>query len=88
MLINIIVITLQFISGSIMYSYIIAKLLNLDISKVRDGNPGSSNLWRLAGWKWGILALALDYLKGIFPLAIFISLGIVEDQYTIATAAL
>jgi len=51
-----------------MYSYIIAKMLNIDLSKIRDGNPGASNLWRAKGWKYGILALLLDYLKGALPL--------------------
>lgn len=59
---------LQFLSGSVMYSYIIAKLKGIDLRKVRDGNPGSTNLWRAAGWKYGFLALALDYFKGVLPL--------------------
>ncbi len=88
MWINILAIVLQFVSGSIMYSYIIAKLLNIDLSKVRDGNPGASNLWRIAGWRWGVLALVLDYLKGVIPISIFINLGIVEDKYIITLAVL
>jgi len=86
--VNILVIILQFLSGSIMYSYIIAKMLNINLSKIRDGNPGASNLWRAKGWKYGVLALLLDYLKGTLPLAIFISLGIVENKYIIAISAL
>jgi len=86
--VNILVILLQFLSGSIMYSYIIAKMLNINLSKIRDGNPGASNLWRAKGWKYGVLALLLDYLKGALPLAIFISLGIVENKHIIAISAL
>ena len=88
MWVNILVILLQFLSGSIMYSYIIAKMLNINLSKIRDGNPGASNLWRAKGWKYGVLALLLDYLKGALPLAIFISLGIVENKHIIAISAL
>lgn len=88
MWVNILVILLQFLSGSIMYSYIIAKMLNINLSKIRDGNPGASNLWRAKGWKYGVLALLLDYLKGALPLAIFISLGIVENKYIIAISVL
>lgn len=88
MWISILAIVLQFISGSIMYSYIIAKLLNIDLSRVRDGNPGASNLWRIAGWRWGVLALVLDYLKGVIPISIFINLGIVGDRYIITLAVL
>lgn len=88
MWISLLVIILQFLSGSIMYSYIIARIMKVDLSKVRDGNPGASNLWRALGWKYGVLALLLDYLKGVFPLAVFVSLGIVKDNLTIALSAL
>lgn len=85
---NILAILLQFLSGSIMYSYILARSSKVDLKRVRDGNPGSSNLWRVKGWKLGVLALLLDYLKGILPLAIFISMGLVSNEYIIATSAL
>lgn len=85
---SILAILLQFFSGSIMYSYILARFSRVDLKKVRDGNPGSSNLWRVKGWKLGLLALLLDYLKGVFPLAIFISTGLVSNGYIIATSAL
>lgn len=71
-----------------MYSYIIAKLLNIDLSKIRDGNPGASNLWRAVGWKWGVLALVLDYLKGVFPILLFITYGFIKDKYIISLACL
>lgn len=83
------IVTIQFFSGSIMYSYIFAKLLKVDLRKVRDGNPGSSNLWRVAGWKWGLLALALDYFKGTLPLAIFVGIfGHSLNKFVISIAAL
>jgi acyl-phosphate glycerol 3-phosphate acyltransferase len=89
LIVYILIVALQFLSGSIMYSYIIAKLLNFDLRKVRDGNPGSSNLWRVAGWKWGFLALLLDYLKGTLPLAIFVSIyGHSLNKFVISIAAL
>ncbi|MCX7796571.1 MAG: glycerol-3-phosphate acyltransferase [bacterium] len=85
---NLLAILLQFLSGSIMYSYILAKISNVNLREVRDGNPGSSNLWRVKGWKLGVLALILDYLKGIFPLAVFISIGLISNKYIIAISAL
>ncbi|MFO7881339.1 MAG: glycerol-3-phosphate acyltransferase [Kosmotogaceae bacterium] len=65
-------VSIQFVSGSIMYSYIFARLKGIDVRNVRDGNPGSTNLWRAAGWKWGLTALLLDYFKGVLPLAFFV----------------
>lgn len=85
---NFLVVVLQFVSGSIMFSYIFAKFLGVDLSKVRDGNPGSTNLWRAKGMKWGVLALLLDYFKGTFPLFLFIALNVVSNRYIISIAAL
>jgi glycerol-3-phosphate acyltransferase PlsY len=44
-----------------MYSYILAKLSGVDLKNYRDGNPGSSNLWRIKGWKFGLPAMILDF---------------------------
>lgn len=85
---NVLAILLQFLSGSIMYSYILARRTNIDLKGVRDGNPGSSNLWRVKGWKLGIIALILDYLKGVFPLTVFVSTGLINNNYVIAASAL
>ena len=79
---------LQFLSGSVMYSYLLARLLNVDLRKVGDGNPGSLNLWRIKGMKFGMIALILDYFKGTFPLFLFIINDNVKDEYVIAVAAL
>ncbi|MBM7559578.1 glycerol-3-phosphate acyltransferase [Marinitoga litoralis] len=68
---SLIIIFLQFISGSIMYSYILAKLSGVDLKNYRDGNPGSSNLWRIKGWKFGLPAMILDFFKGLFPIILF-----------------
>ncbi len=85
---DVLAIILQYFSGSIMYSYLIAKYKGIDLKKIRDGNPGSSNVWRVLNWRWGLLALVLDYFKGIFPLFLFVITGIVTNKYIIAFAAL
>ncbi|MGC9100713.1 MAG: glycerol-3-phosphate acyltransferase [Caldisericum sp.] len=64
---------IEYLIGSIMFSYIIAKIYNIDLRKFRDGNPGGSNLWRLKGIKLGLIAIFLDYLKGFIPLYFIIS---------------
>lgn len=84
----IVMVGLQFLSGSVMYAPLLAKIAKVDLSKIRDGNPGSSNLWRAAGWRYGVLALALDYFKGTFPIFLFVATGTVENPYAISLAAL
>lgn len=58
-----------YLSGSILYSYIIAKhFCNIDITKVSDDkNPGAANVIKYAGLKYGIPAMILDVLKGFIP---------------------
>lgn len=59
-----------FISGSILYSYLIAKVFGgIDITRISDDkNPGSANVLKHAGLKYGIPALILDILKGFIPI--------------------
>ncbi len=63
---------LSYLSGSVMYSYLIAKYLGKDLSQVRDGNPGGSNLWRATNWKIGLTGILLDGFKAYIPLLIFV----------------
>lgn len=88
MLTDFLIIFLQFLSGSMMYSYFIAKLLKIDLTKIRDGNPGAYNLWSTAGWKWGLIGAILDYLKGVYPLMWFIRYRDLKDKLIITLAAL
>ncbi|ODN29963.1 hypothetical protein A4H02_08010 [Fervidobacterium thailandense] len=71
-----------------MYAPLLAKIAKVDLGKIRDGNPGSSNLWRAAGWRYGVVALALDYFKGTFPLFLFVVTGLLKNPYIISVAAL
>ena len=59
-----------FVSGSIMYSYLIPKLFcGVDIVKEgEDHNPGMTNVMRCVSVKLGILCLVLDVAKGFVPL--------------------
>jgi glycerol-3-phosphate acyltransferase PlsY len=61
---------LAFISGSLPFSVWLGYLLcNVDIRRYGDGNPGATNAWRAGGWRAGIPALLLDFLKGAVPVA-------------------
>ena len=67
-----------FLLGSIPFSFIIGKLfLRIDIRTTGDGNPGSTNVWVAGGWKVGLFAGVLDFLKGVVPVGIALySIGI------------
>ncbi len=59
------VIVLSYLVGSIPTSILISKLVRgIDIRKFGSGNAGGSNVFRVLGWKWGILTILLDAFKG------------------------
>lgn len=57
-----------FLSGSVLYSMIIPKwICHLDVTEIRDHNPGASNAFIAAGRPVGALCLTCDLLKGALP---------------------
>ncbi|MFW5709179.1 MAG: glycerol-3-phosphate acyltransferase [Chloroflexota bacterium] len=57
-----------FLLGSLPFSVWIGRLaLGVDIRDYGDGNPGTFNVIRAGGLKWGGLALMLDISKGAVP---------------------
>ena len=62
-------ILIGFISGSMMYSYLLPKWFaktNI-IDESKDNNPGAVNAIKHAGTQIGIICLLLDMLKGFIP---------------------
>lgn len=59
------IILLSYIVGSIPTAIIISKLARgIDIREHGSGNAGGTNVFRVLGWKYGILTILLDALKG------------------------
>ncbi|MDE1169609.1 MAG: glycerol-3-phosphate 1-O-acyltransferase PlsY [Verrucomicrobium sp.] len=63
-------IAISFLSGSVPYGYLIGKLKRVDLRQHGSKNIGATNVWRVLGWKWGLLAFTLDFLKGFVPVAL------------------
>lgn len=62
---------LGFFAGSLPFSVWIGRLVaRADVRRWGDGNPGAANAWRAGGWRAGLPALLLDYLKGATPVAL------------------
>lgn len=52
--------------GSIPWGVIISKrFFGFDIREKGSGNMGSTNVFRILGWKWGVIVQILDILKGV-----------------------
>ncbi|MGE4633581.1 MAG: glycerol-3-phosphate 1-O-acyltransferase PlsY [Planctomycetota bacterium] len=57
----------SFLVGSIPFSWLVARAIGIDLLRQGSGNPGATNLSRLAGKKFGTLGMCLDVSKGAIP---------------------
>jgi glycerol-3-phosphate acyltransferase PlsY len=74
------VVILAYLAGSIPTSIIISKLVRgIDIREHGSGNAGGSNVFRVLGWKYGILVILLDALKG--ALAVIVVARLYLDSF-------
>jgi len=65
MLLLAIIVILSYLVGSIPNSIIISKMVRgIDIREHGSGNAGGTNVMRVLGWKYGVLVIFLDALKG------------------------
>ena len=54
--------------GSIPFAYLAGAAAGVDLRKQGSGNLGATNVFRVLGWKIGILVFLADALKGAIPL--------------------
>jgi acyl phosphate:glycerol-3-phosphate acyltransferase len=59
-----------YLVGSLPVSAWVGKRAGVDVVRDGEANPGSANVWKLAGPGWGMLALSGDLAKGVMPVAI------------------
>jgi glycerol-3-phosphate acyltransferase PlsY len=53
--------------GSIPFAYLAGAAAGVDLRKQGSGNLGATNVFRVLGWKIGILVFLADALKGAIP---------------------
>lgn len=63
----ILLVVLGYLSASIPFGYIIARLRNIDIRKQGSGNIGGTNIYRSMGLGYAVLVAALDVSKVLIP---------------------
>jgi glycerol-3-phosphate acyltransferase PlsY len=57
---------MSYLLGSIPSAFIISKIFyGFDIRDKGSGNMGSTNAFRVLGWKWGVVVQIIDILKGV-----------------------
>lgn len=65
---------IAFLLGSIPFGLLIAKSQGINIREHGSGNIGATNVLRVVGKKFGISCFLLDFLKGVIPSILGISL--------------
>jgi len=87
MLLNLVLVILGYLSGSIVSAIIVCRLLGLDDPRTKgSGNPGMTNMYRLYGRQAAALTLAGDLLKGAAPVLVA---GMIDaPDYIIATTGM
>lgn len=65
---------IAFLLGSIPFGLLIAKSQGINIREHGSGNIGATNVLRVVGKKFGISCFILDFIKGLVPSLIGISL--------------
>jgi len=63
----VLIVIVSYFMGNISFSRFLAKTKKQDITKLGSGNAGSTNILRNFGFKFGLLNLVLDILKGFLP---------------------
>jgi glycerol-3-phosphate acyltransferase PlsY len=59
-----------YLAGSIPLSWMVSRSAGVDAGRVEGVDPGPTDVWRVAGPGWGLLALTGDLAKGLLPVAI------------------
>ena len=82
----------SYMLGNVNWAIIISKFKKTDIRKMGSGNPGTLNMSRNLGLKFGLLTFFLDVMKGVIPtlIAFFVFKGkyFGEGEFEINTFAI
>lgn len=61
------VLVASYVLGSLPFGLLLGFAAGVDIRRHGSQNIGATNVWRVCGKKLGLLAFALDFLKGLVP---------------------
>jgi len=81
-----VIIILAYLVGSIPTGILVSRYVKgIDIREHGSGNMGGTNAFRVLGWKYGLLVLLLDALKGVAAVVFIARLPISTIPFTNAT---
>ncbi|MBK5224375.1 MAG: glycerol-3-phosphate acyltransferase [Acidimicrobiia bacterium] len=68
-------VVLAYLVGTVPTAQMVAGRRGVDPTAAGSGNPGASNVYRLAGRRAGVAVLVVDVLKGLVPTAAALAVG-------------
>lgn len=81
-----IIVILSYLVGSIPTGILITKAVKgIDIRQHGSGNAGGTNVFRILGWKYGVLTILLDALKGAVAVILIARLYLGDFPFPNAT---
>jgi acyl phosphate:glycerol-3-phosphate acyltransferase len=86
-MIIVLLVPLAFLLGTFPSAQLVARAHGRNVMQEGSGNPGASNVARLAGWRAGLLVLAADFAKGAIAAGVGLSVGGRVGAYVLGIAA-
>lgn len=68
--VGIVLVVVGYVLGTFPSAILVATRKGIDITQVGSGNPGTSNIARALGWKYGFMVFAMDAGKGALAVAL------------------
>jgi len=78
---------LAYLLGTFPTATLVARATGHDVMAEGSRNPGASNVYRLAGWKAGLIVFVGDFAKGVIPSAVGLVLAGHLGAYVLGVAA-
>jgi glycerol-3-phosphate acyltransferase PlsY len=78
---------LAYLLGTFPTASLVARATGHDVLAEGSRNPGASNVYRLAGWKAGLIVFVGDFAKGAIPSAVGLVLAGHLGAYVLGSAA-
>src|SRR6476619_4783955 len=73
--------------GTFPSAQLVARAHGVDVMRDGSGNPGASNVARLAGWRAGLVVLLIDFAKGAAAAGVGLAVGGREGAFVLGRAA-
>lgn len=77
-----------YLVGTFPSAQLMARAHGHDVLREGSGNPGASNVARLAGWRAGIAVLLADFAKGAISAGVGLAIGGRSGAYFLGVAAI